>query len=142
MTDTEIAAELYRQTAFSSSILGGFALTFLSILMTFVDSKEKVFLTSVGALTVSVVLLLVATLGATYILIGVQQMNLTFAFDLWPTPLYRTKWISELSFMFGILSLMCGVGLSGYSKSRTLGRITLIPAIIGTALLLIIFTGV
>ena len=142
MTETDVAAELYRQTAFSASILGGFSLTFLSILMTIVDSKERVFLTALGALTISVVLLLVATLGATYILISVQPMGLTFDFDKWPTPLYRTKWISELSFMFGILSLMVGIGLSGYSKSRTTGRITLIPAILGTLLLVLIFSGV
>ncbi|MCC2618144.1 hypothetical protein LJ739_17950 [Aestuariibacter halophilus] len=140
MTESEIAAELYRQTAFSSSILGGFALTFLSILMTLVDSSAKVFLTAIGALTVAVVLLLVATLGATYILIGVQQLQLTYAFEAWPTSLYRTKWIAELSFMFGIIALMTGIGLSGYSKSRMLGHITLFPAILGTVLLVVIFS--
>lgn len=141
MSEVEVASELYKQTAFSASILGGFSLTFLSILMTAVDSKEKVFLTAIGTLTVSVVLLLVATLGATYVLIGVQQMQLTFAFDAWPSQLYRTKWIAELSFMFGILSLMLGIGLSGFSKSKTLGKITLIPALFGTLLLVIIFLG-
>jgi hypothetical protein len=141
MSEVEIAAELYRQTAFSTSILGGFALTFLSILMTLVESKEKVFLVAIASLTTSVVLLLVATLGSTYILIVVQQMQLTFSFDAWPSQIYRAKWISELSFMFGVLSLMCGIGLSGFSKNKTLGKVTLLPAIFGTFLLLIIFIG-
>lgn len=55
MTPVEVAAELYRQIAFSSSILGGFALTFLSILMTQVEARTRVFLTAIGALTTSVV---------------------------------------------------------------------------------------
>ena len=141
MTGTEIAQELYRQSAFISSILAGFSLTFLSILMTMIDSKGRVYLTSVGALTVSVVLLLVATFGSTYTLISVQKLGLTFAFQDWPMSLYRTKRIAELSFLFGILSLMLGIGLSGFCKNRILGKITLIPAIIGTVLLIIIFTG-
>lgn len=70
MTPVEVAAELYRQIAFSSSILGGFALTFLSILMTQVEARTRVFLTAIGALTTSVVLLLVTTLGATYTFIA------------------------------------------------------------------------
>lgn len=141
MSPVEITAELYRQIAFSSSILGGFSLTFLSILMTLVEARTRVFLTAIGALTTSVVLLLVTTLGATYTLIVVQQLGLTFDFAQWPTALYRTKWITELAFACGVLLLVSGIGLSGYAKSRLLGRITLIPALLGTVLLLIIFVG-
>lgn len=139
MTQVEIAAELYKQTAFSASILGGFALTFLSILMTVVDSDKRVYLVAIGALTTSSVLLLVATIGATYILIAVQQMQLTFSFDTWPPQLYRAKWIAELSFLFGIITLLCGIGLSGFAKNNKVGRVTLIPACFATLLLLLIF---
>jgi len=141
MNQVEIAAELYKQTAFSASILGGFSLTFLSILMTSIDSQARVFLFAIGSLTISAVLLLVATLGTTYVLIVVQQLQLTFSFDTWPSHIYRAKWIAELAFMFGILFLMAGIGLSGFAKSKAMGIITLAPALLGTLLLLVIFLG-
>ncbi len=139
MAQSDLALELYRQIAFSTALLGGFAMTFLSVLLTALDSAEKVVVRAVGVMTIAAVLLIVATLGATLLVIGVQQLGLSFKFSDWPSSLLRTKWITEFSFFVGMLFLLGGVGTSGFCKNRTLGFVTSIPALIGSALLLIIF---
>jgi hypothetical protein len=139
MAQTEIVAELFRQIAFSAALLGGFAMTFLSVLLTAFDTTKKPVIRATGAMSVASVLLIVATLGATLIVIGTQQLGLSFTFSDWSPSLLRTKWITEISFFVGMLCLLAGIGISGFGKSRSLGLITSIPAYIGIALLLTIF---
>ncbi|AFV00111.1 hypothetical protein [Simiduia agarivorans] len=114
-------------------------MTFLSVLLTALDGTEKVVVRAVGIMAIAAVLLVVATLGATLLVIGVQQLGLSFNFNGWPSSLLRTKWITEFSFFVGILSLFGGIGISGFCKNRTLGFVTSIPALFGLSLLLLIF---
>lgn len=141
MEQSEITVEFYRQMAFSAALLGGFAMTFLSVLITALDCSKKEVIRATGVMAITAVLLIVATLGATFLGIVVQQFGLSFIkFSDWPSNLLRTRWIVETSFFVGMFSLLVGLGISGFSKSRALGLVTSIPALIGLVLLLVIFT--
>ncbi len=140
MTEFELVADLYRQIAFSAAILGGFAMTYLSTLLTSAEKHARVLPFTIGAMTIAATLLIVATLGATVLLMSVQQLGLTFQFESWPGTLVRSKWIAELAFFSGILALMAGIGLSGFIKSRLNGYLTSGCAGVGLVLLAIVFT--
>ncbi|WP_414828215.1 hypothetical protein [Alteromonas sp. H39] len=139
MNEFELVADLYRQIAFSAAILGGFAMTYLSTLITAAGKRARVLPFTIGAMAVAATLLVVATLGATLLLMSVQQLSLTFQFDRWPEALVRSKWIAELSFFTGLLALMAGIGLSGFIKSRNVGYLTAGSAIFGLLLLSFVF---
>lgn len=139
MSEVESVLELYQQLTFSAAILGGFALTFLSVLLTAFDNIEKPLLRATAFMAGATVLLVVATLGATLILISVKPLGLTFNFAEWPSSLIRSKYIVELSFLTGIIALLAGIGQSGFCKSKTTGYITACAASFGVVLLLIIF---
>lgn len=139
MTETELVADLYRQIAFSAAILGGFAMTFLSVLIGLVNDKSRMLLVVTVAMATAAVLLVVATLSSTLLVLSVQQFTLGFQYGQWPDNLYRTKLIAEFCLLSGILGLLSGIGLSGYIRNMATGISTTLPALAGVALLVVVF---
>lgn len=139
MTEVELVAELFRQMAFSAAILGGFAMTFLSVLLSAFPKGHPLALWCIGAKALAAVLLIVATLGATLSLLSIQQMGLSFNFASWPAHVLRTKLITELTFFSGVVVLLSGLGLSGFARCRRTGLITLTAALVASVLLVVMF---
>ncbi len=139
MTETELATDLYRQIAFSAAILGGFAMTFLSVLISLTNSRSRVLLLVTGAMASAAVLLVVSTLSATLLQISVQPFSIGFNYSEWPGVLYRNQLISELCLLGGILGLLAGTGLCGFIRNKLTGVVTSVPAMMGVILLLLVF---
>ena len=139
MTETELVADLYRQIAFSAAILGGFTMTFLSVLVGLISNKSRMLLVVTVAMATAAVLLIVATLSSTLLVLSVQQFTLGFQYGQWPENLYRTKLIAEFCLLSGILGLLSGIGLSGYIRNIATGISTTLPALAGVALLVVVF---
>lgn len=139
MTEAELVADLYRQSAFSAAILGGFAMTFLSVLLGLVSERSRTLVVVTGAMATAAVLLVVATLSSTLLVLSVQQFSLGFRFDEWPASLFRTKLIAESALFAGITGLLAGIGLSGFIRGRHTGMMTALPSMAGVILLLLVF---
>lgn len=139
MTETELVADLYRQIAFSAAILGGFAMTFLSVLVGVASHKSRMLLVVTVAMATAAVLLVVATLSSTLLVLSVQQFTLGFQYEQWPDNLYRTKLIAEFCLLSGILGLLSGIGLSGYLRNMATGISTTLPTLTGVLLLVVVF---
>jgi hypothetical protein len=137
--EQEIVYDFYQQLVFSAAILGGFAITFLGMMLTEFEVDKKVLLGAIAMMSVASVFLIVATLGSTLILTSVKSYALTFDFSDWPGHLLRSKFISEMTFFAGMIALLLGVGCSGFGRSRTTGYITGGTASLGILFLLIIF---
>ena len=135
----DYVAELHRQTAFGAAILGGFAVTFLSALLSAFAPDRRIGTWAVGFTAAAAVLLIVATLAATVGLLSVQSLGLNhFDFARWPAATVRAKWVGDVSFFAGICVLLVGIGLSGWVRSRTTGIVTGIVAGVGLVLLIVI----
>ena len=138
MDPVSLVVEQYRQMAFGAAILGGFAVTFLSALLTAYAPERRIGTWAIGATAAAAVLLIVATMASTLLLISAPVYGLTFDFSAWPSDMYRAKWIAEVSFFLGIAVLFVGIGLSGWARSRATGYITAIAAAVGVVLVLVI----
>ena len=70
MDPVALVAEQHRQMAFGAAILGGFAVTFLSALLTASAPERRVGTWTIGATTEAAVLLIVATVASTLLLLA------------------------------------------------------------------------
>ena len=112
--------------AFISAVLGGFVFAFLGTLLT-VETEKRVWTWTVGATALASVCFIVSAVGATFSAAVVVAS---------PDPLPVER-IAELQqrisvwFFPGILMLFTSLGLSGWTRSRTVGTITTCVAIVG-----------
>ena len=120
-------AEFYQQFAFINAILGGFAFSFLGVLLT-VDSKHRV-VSWITAITAgAAACFIIATLGATFSGIAViaaaaKEVPLSASLLALRKPM-------SLIFLGGVLLLLVSLGMSGWLRSRILGIVTTIIAIL------------
>jgi len=118
-------AEFFRQFAFINAILGGFAFSFLGVLLT-VDSKHRV-VSWVTAITAgAAACFIIATLGATFSAAAAAN---TGASEL-PASILALQKPMSLIFLGGVLLLLVSLGMSGWLRSRSLGIVTTIIAIL------------
>jgi len=118
-------AEFYQQFAFINAILGGFAFSFLGVLLT-VDSKHRV-VSWVTAITAgAAACFIIATLGATFSAAAAAN---TGASEL-PASILALQKPMSLIFLGGVLLLLVSLGMSGWLRSRSLGIVTTIIAIL------------
>lgn len=119
--------EYYRQFAFVSSVLAGFAFTFYATLLTV--SRENRAASAASLLTVAAsTCFLVVTLGTTFS--AARMAGLGEAAVL-PAELAAQRAPLSLIFLLGILLLLASFGLGGWVRSRRLGFVTIIVASLG-----------
>jgi hypothetical protein len=112
--------------SFVSAFLGGVSATILFSLIIFSSPKRTVSLV-IAASALAACSLLVAVISAWRLSIGLHP---DLPFDPDPNKLH-ILWNSMISgYSLGILSLICCIGLSGWIRSKKLGIITSIIAII------------
>jgi hypothetical protein len=119
--------EYYRQFAFISSVLAGFAFAFYGALLTASASHRAASWAALMAVTSSVAFLLV-TIGMTF----AASRAAALTGDAPMTPLTAAQQ-GPLSFYFlaGIFFLFASFGLGGWIRSRWLGIATTVVATIG-----------
>lgn len=121
-------AEYYRQSAFISSVLAGFAFSFAGTLLVASREHRAGSWAAFLALAASVAFLPV-TLGMTFRAVGAAgepaRLNLQQAAS--------DHYIQMLSMLFlsGIVFLVASFGVSGWMRSRGLGIATTVLAVVG-----------
>jgi len=119
--------EYYRQFAFVTSVLGGFAFALFGTLLLASPSHRAASWAAMLSVTASVAFLLV-TIGMTFG--GIYSATLPAGRTI-PPPIASQVGPLSLLFCFGVLLLFASFGLGGWVRSRTLGMATTIVAVLG-----------
>lgn len=115
--------ELFRQLAFINAILGGFAITFLSVLLT-APSTHRIVNWVVGMITAAAACFILSALGSTFSAVIASRVT---DGDL-PGPVWSLHQPLSLLFLAGTLLLFTALGMSGWLRSRGLGLATTVIA--------------
>lgn len=137
---TEISYEYWNKLAnqiiMISSLLGGFSLTIIANILVSKINKPTVHKT-----------LIAATLAGSFFLISVFAMTKLmmvttegFPLTITSTDIMLPRIIGTISFFLGIISLIVIISLAGWTKSKTLGKITTVLGVITLVLILIMVT--
>lgn len=139
MPTPESLADLFRQLAFISALIGGFAFAFLGVLLT-VPSRSKVVEWTAGtslATTGSLIICVVGwTLMASQVALTAPAAG-TFRF---PASLNTMHSRLSLLFIIGMLLFLASLGLSGWVRSRSLGVISTGIALIACVALMFVIS--
>ena len=120
-------AEYYRQFAFVSSVLAGFAFTFYATLLSIDRAKRSVSWAALLSVAASICLLVV-TLGTTFAAARVASLPDGSALP----PLLASQQVPlSMFFLAGILLLLASFALGGWIRSRRLGVATTTLSVIG-----------
>ena len=119
--------EYYRQFAFVSSVLAGFAFTFYAALLAIGRESRAASVGSLLTVTASVCFLIV-TLATTF---SAAQMARLPAGAALPPQLTAQLTPISVAFSLGILLLLASFGLGGWIRSRQLGYATAAIAVLG-----------
>ena len=127
----EFTSEIAKQIASMSAILGGFAATFLGVLLQSSDTRRHVGWAA-GAAAVASASFIIAVIAGTLLgLVLNPEAPQKFA-----TPEF-TPWalhVMLVSFGIGIYANLLSLGLSGWIRSRALGIVTSVAALIAAIL--------
>jgi hypothetical protein len=139
--NTEAWAELFRQLAFTSALVGGFAFAFLGVLLTATSPSRVVGWTAGVSMTAAagmVVCVLGWTLGASTVAIEAAKATTPDSFRVPGTFLRVHLYLSQV-FLSSLLLFLVGLGLSGWVRSRALGVVsTLVAALAILASILVL----
>jgi hypothetical protein len=119
--------EYYRQFAFVTSVLGGFAFALFGVLLLAPSSHRAASWAAILSVTASVPFLL-DTIGMTFG--GIYSATLPAGGTMPPRIASQVGPLSLL-FCFGILLLLASFGLGGWVRSPTLGIGTTLVAVLG-----------
>ena len=125
--NAEFLAETGRQIASLSAFLGGFAATFLGILLQSPSSRRHVGWAAGAAAVASASFILAVISGTALALVlnpGAPSNMAT------PTFLPQVRTLILITFATGIYSILLSLGLSGWIRSRALGVVTSVAALI------------
>ena len=123
MPTPELQAELFRQLAFISALIGGFAFTFVGVLLVATDKSRFVSWTAAVSIATCAGLVICAlgwSLGASLVLIGAAT---TVGADVsaLSASLRSMHLRLSLAFIVSIFLFFVSLGLSGWIRSRILG---------------------
>src|SRR5881275_1248431 len=132
----EFVSEIGRQIASLSAFLGGFAATFLGILLQSADSRRRVGWAA-GAAAVAATSFIIAVIAGTLVAI---VLNPDAPADI-ATPAFLpwARGVIMVTFAIGIYANLLSLGLSGWTRSRPLGIVTSVAALIAAALVMTFF---
>lgn len=129
--NVEFLAEIGRQIASLSAFLGGFAATFLGILLQSPSSRRYVGWAAGAA----------AVASASFILAVISGTALAIVFHPGAPPgiakpefVPQVRTLIVITFAIGIYSTLLSLGLSGWIRSRQLGIVTSIAALISAVI--------
>jgi len=129
--NAEFLAETGRQIASLSAFLGGFAATFFGILLQSPNSRRHVGWAAGAAAVASASFILAVISGTTLALVmhpgappGIAK----------PTFLPQVRSLILIAFSCGIYSILLSLGLSGWIRSRQLGIVTSVAALVSAAI--------
>jgi hypothetical protein len=123
----EFISEIGKQIASLSAFLGGFAATFLGILLQSPNSRRHVGWAA-GAAAVAAASFMIAVIGGTVVVIVLNPEAPPGA-----APPEFLGWVRKMilvTFMIGIYANLLSRGLSGWIRSRSLGMVTSVAALI------------
>jgi hypothetical protein len=123
----EFLAEIGRQIASLSAFLGGFAATFLGILLQSSSSRRQV-AWAVGAAAVASASFMIAVIAGTLVAIVLNPQ--APAGIATPQFLPWVRSVIFVAFAIGIYANLLSLGLSGWIRSRSLGAVTSTAALI------------
>lgn len=129
--NADFLAEMGRQIAFLSAFLGGFAATFLGILLQSPSTRRRVGWAA-GAAAVASASFILAVISGTLLAVvlhpgappGIAK----------PTFLPQVRILILITFAVGIYSILLSLGLSGWIRSRQLGIVTSMAALISAVI--------
>ena len=118
--------EIAKQTAFVAAFLGGFAATFLGTVLP-LNRSGKQSASLVVTLAISSCAFVVSVITLTSLIISQhpevpEDVRLSVA--------DRGQIVGGISFMIGIYALLVSIGLAGYVRSKLLGMVTSVVALI------------
>jgi hypothetical protein len=132
MLKPELTAEMFRQLAFISALVGGFAFAFVGVLLVAPVQSRVVSWTagiSMAASSGLVVCALGWSLGASVVLVGASmeagadKSSLSASLNIMHLRL-------SLAFIVSILLFLISLGLSGWIRSRNLGIVSTCIAVL------------
>ena len=130
----EAAAEIQNQFAFISTVLGGFAVTFLIGLLSL--PRERPLVTwAAGAAVAAAGFLIIAAVAGVAGAVWVAERPGLPALPETPGPLLAAFRWSGISFILGVMALLASIGLSGWTRSRVLGVFSSVVAAVTFVLL-------
>lgn len=127
MADADRLAEVFRQLAFISAVLGGFSVAFWVALL---GAEARIATWAAGfAVGASVSLLVVAL----FMTISTVQVALDGrdTYDALPPAIAATYEPMTLLFLFGALLFFVSLGISGFVRSRAMGVVSSVLAAFG-----------
>lgn len=124
-------AEVARQLAFVSAVLGGFAATFLATLLTArPEGRAGAWAIATSALAaVSFIVAVIATTGLAIVLNPHAPARVIAA-----AAIGRARLCGTLAFIVGLYALLAAIAASGFLRSRRAGRVTTAIAVLGALL--------
>ena len=134
-------AETLRQLAFLGTVLAGFAVTFLVGLLNATANRRSIDYTAGAALVAAACLIICSVVSVTGVFYIVDRPALRSVTDLPPEVraaiMGTVRW-AGMGFMLGMTALLVSLGTSGWIRSRKLGILSSVLAVM-TLLLLIYF---
>jgi hypothetical protein len=128
----EFTSEIVKQVAAMSAILGGFAASFFGILLQSSESRRHVTWAAAAAAVASAAFIVAVIAGTLLSLVLNPDAPQGFALPEF------TPWASRVlitTFAVGIYSNLFSLGLSGWIRSRTLGIVTSVAALIAAGII-------
>jgi hypothetical protein len=133
--NSEFLGEAGRQIAFVSAFLGGFAATFLGILLQSPNSRRHVGWAAGAAAVASASFILAVVSGS---LLGLVVNPGAPPGLTKPTLLPPLRLLMAITFIVGINSSLLSLGLSGWVRSRQLGIVTSVAAFISAVIVFLL----
>jgi hypothetical protein len=133
--NAEFLGETGRQIAFVSAFLGGFAATFLGILLQSPNSRRHVGWAAGAAAVASASFILAVVAGSLLALVVHPGAPPGLAK---PTLLPPLRILIFITFIVGIYSSLLSLGLSGWIRSRQLGIVTSVAAFVSAVIMLLL----
>jgi hypothetical protein len=128
----EALADLFRQLAFVCALIGGFAFAFLGVLLT-VPSRSRVVEWTAGMAMATVACLLVCVIGWTLMasqLVTPRPSAAVVEEFSFPVAMKRLHPRLSLLFILGTFLFLASLGLSGWVRSRALGIVSTVIALL------------
>lgn len=126
------SAELFRQLAFISALIAGFSLTFLVQLL-MAESRRRVVSWTIGFSLAATAGMIVCALGWTLSAAVVIGPRIQEDLARWSSNLGLLHRRLSLTFTFGILLFLVGLGLCGWIRSRAMGVVSSTIALVAAA---------
>ena len=117
-----------------SAFLGGFAATFVATLLT-IDRDDRLMTATITLAVTSAVAFIIAVTAST-MQVAIHHPQGPSFLDDFPDARIRTTML--FAFLTGALTLLAGLGCSGWIRSRPLGWITTILGAFGAAMVLVL----